>query len=123
MLAIAMQALVPGGYMVGASPKDGAIAITLCTSSGTISAFIDAEGQITETKPGSHTPSPDTDDTKSVCAFSGHVTTAFVPDELALDAPNPSFEAQTATPLRATLIPGLGLAAPPPPKTGPPIQA
>jgi hypothetical protein len=123
MLAIAMQAVVPSGYMVGTSPKDGAIAITLCTSSGTVSAFIDADGQITETKPGSHEPNRDTDDTKSVCAFSAHATAAFVPGQLALDAPNPSFQPQTTPLLIATLIPGLGLAAPPPPKTGPPIQA
>lgn len=128
VLALAVQALVPSGYMVGSSERDGTIAITLCTSEGMIAAFLDANGQITETKPGMlnsepEAPVPDTDDTSSPCAFVVHATAGLAPQQAALHLPRPIFYALVQPRLIEMLGPGRGLAAPPPPKTGPPIQA
>lgn len=128
MLALAVQALVPSGYMVSTHESDGKIAITLCTSEGMIAAYLDANGRIIETKSGTPnsepgTPSPDTDDGNALCAFVGHATADLAPTQATLSSPQPNFYALVQPRLIEMLVPGLGLAAPPPPKTGPPLQA
>jgi hypothetical protein len=121
-LALAVQALVPTGYMIGKGARDQAIAITLCTVTGNVTAFLSSDGQIVETKPGSDTPHDSGEEGTSLCGFAAQSVAAFSPLQPSVE-PQP-FDASAATAQSYTSIaaPGRGLAAPPPPKTGPPIQ-
>lgn len=121
VLALSLQALVPSGYMVGASAHGG-VEITLCTAQGNVSAIMLADGQIVAQTDRDHTPTDDTPDSP-LCAFIGHNVVAQVPDMSPLLVVA-SFEAtQSRQPAPSKPAPGYGLAAPPPPKTGPPVQA
>jgi hypothetical protein len=122
VLALALQALVPNGYMVGAA-KAGGIEITLCTAQGSVAAIMTPDGQIIAKKDAQHGPSDDEQSDLPSCVFVGHNSVAHVALELPR-VPPPTFATQERPQaLRKTVAPGHGLAAPPPPKTGPPIQA
>jgi hypothetical protein len=122
ILALALQGLVPAGFMVAHKAQDQLFAITLCTSDGNVAAFIDQDGAIV-TAP-QHGDLPDeTDHTgKNPCAFASHSAAVVVPLLAAVETPERVRDVAQPTAL-AYVAPGLGLAAPPPPKTGPPIQA
>ena len=119
-LALMVRLAVPAGFMVGA-PKAGAgFPLVLCTSQGmVVIAGKDALGQ-------THAPDKapeNTSDHDHPCAFGGHgaaaapaVALIAVPVEFARHriisaAPTPS------------LAPGRGLAAPPLPARGPPLNS
>jgi hypothetical protein len=107
-LALLVRAAIPAGWMPA---SDGGRWITLCTGSGAVAAFVDADGVRHDD------PAPAAQD--HPCAFAG-VAVPLTPP-LAIAVPLPSFE--TARPARlaaATVAIGRGLAAPPPPSTGPP---
>jgi hypothetical protein len=122
-IALAFQALLPGGFMLGAKPSDGSITITLCTASGNITAIMDQNGQIRETHTQKDTPTEEDAQKHGVCIFAGHGA--------AFDLPSPAPTAPIVFgryrpsdfSAAAYVAPGLGLAAPPPPQTGPPRQA
>lgn len=122
-IALAFQALLPGGFMLDTKPGDGSITITLCTASGNITAIMDQDGQIRETHTQKDMPTEGNAQKHGVCIFAGHGA--------AFDLPSPAPIAPIVfAPYRpsdfsaaAYVAPGLGLAAPPPPKTGPPRQA
>lgn len=108
-LALAVRLLVPAGWM----PAQGqGFAITLCTGAGAVEAWVDADGKL-----GKRPAAPDSGNGKH-CAFAG------------LGAPLPGPMAEPAAPFApaVTISPppaltaavGRGLAAPPPPATGPP---
>jgi len=109
-IALLMRLLVPTGWM----PMAGSgYAITLCTGMGAVQAWVDKDGNVHKGKPT---------DTKSEqpCAFSGY--------SLALDLP-PFGGVAILPALPNAVLPvaslfavdvGRGLAAPPPPPTGPP---
>ena len=120
--ALAMQALVPTGYMLGKDTRNLGISITLCTGSGDIVAYLDADGGIVETTSSPEQPSHDRDEDKSPCGFSAQSTAAYDPT-IPVTEPQ-SFPSLIVKPLFlvAFAMPGRGLAAPPPPKTGPPRQ-
>ena len=130
-LAIMVRVIVPAGFMI-ATPSDAStlagpnmlgIPITLCTSQGSISAFINSEGDIVDgPNPAHQSPhekgSGDTGD----CAFGSTATPLRYVTELVRDvAPSKDLVLVLAAIWRDK-VPGRGLAAPPPPKTGPPIQ-
>jgi len=112
-MALVMRVLIPSGFMMGEA-SSGAFAIVICSPDGkqTVSAdWADPAG-------GEKAPS-DTRKHDAPCVFAGHGLA---------DAPPP---AMPAAPVRLTLAPapaspqrhvapGRGLAAPPPPATGPP---
>jgi len=125
MLAIAIKVAIPVGYMVAPQAlAAGLTPIVLCTADGNVTAFMDGDGQILahgeEALASDHQGLP-SDHDGSKCAFAGQV----VP----LAAPQPAtipvlFEnvVKVASTTNRFVAPGLGLAAPPPPKTGPPLQ-
>jgi hypothetical protein len=123
VLALTIQALIPMGYMIGPRGDTGGIAITLCTSDGFVTAIMDDNGQITETKPGAHVPQPDDDHTKSICGFAAQSVASVAPTQFELAAQDLAFESPILPLFSRLTAPGRGLAAPPPPKTGPPLQA
>lgn len=105
-----VRALVPLGWMPSAEAGHW---VSLCSGTGETMAWVDSAGKIHKdkapAKPVSHAP----------CAFSGLGFGFALPTNLPLSLPmhGPS----AALPLWALyLAVGQGLAAPPPPKTGPP---
>ena len=112
-LAVTLRVLVPAGVMVATAP-DGGLQMTLCTGQGAMSVL-----------PGDPKGPPEADKgaSDSPCAFAG--LAVFTPAEsvlLPVPAPWPAPLAPEGVQAQ-DLRPGLGLPAPPPPKTGPPHLA
>jgi len=125
MLAIAIKVAIPVGYMVAPQAlAAGLTPIVLCTSDGNVTAFMDEGGQIVthgdEALANDHQGLP-SDHEGSKCAFAGQGVPLAAPQAASMAV---QFEgAVSPTAIQPSFVaPGLGLAAPPPPKTGPPIQ-
>ena len=110
VLTLAMRVAVPSGWMpsIGA---DGTV-ITICTGTGLTEVTIDADGKIHKSSPH------DKSKADAPCAFAGVGAAIDVFDPVAALAAFGHVDATTAQ--QASHI-GQGLAAPPPPSTGPPI--
>jgi hypothetical protein len=117
LLAFAVRALVPGGYMIGESPNGRFLTITLCSSASPADVFLDLKtGQVVEH--GDTGDQPDKSKHDAPCAFASvaHLaaprapTLVNAPLRLAIVAANAA----------DSVTPGRGLAAPPPWATGPP---
>lgn len=114
-VALLLRVLIPTGWMP-THGADSVTRITLCTGMGAVEAWVDADGRIHDKQPheksGADQP----------CAFTGLAMAGDLPEIAAVpvvarpaDAPPPAAWA------RASI--GHGLAAPPPPSTGPPAFA
>jgi hypothetical protein len=114
VLALTVRALVPNGWM-----PDGerAFALTVCTGVDTQTIWMDSKGGLHKQHPDGHKQSK-----HWPCAYAGHA-----------DASTPVADVNSDADLRLLAIRepidplhvaiGLGLAAPPPPQTGPPTLA
>jgi hypothetical protein len=112
--AILVRALVPAGWMpsVGA---DGGVVISLCTGAGAVDMVLAADGTVHEKAPVKHDGAND-----HPCAFAG-LAQAFAaadPVVLPIALPAPVIDPPL---MPASVAVGRGLAAPPPPQTGPPL--
>ena len=110
-LALFVRLLVPAGWMPAAGQG---YAIILCTDLGAATAWIDEDGKVHKGNPA---PTGGVD---KHCAFAGFGASLTAPDPVggALEfAPPTNLSAPTAI---ASVAIGRGLAAPPPPQTGPP---
>jgi len=107
-MALVLQVLLPNGFMV-ARTGDGAT-ITICTGHGSLLVHPDDRGK----------PSKSPKQTGGcVCAFAGHGGGApAIAPTIALGARVEPVSAPSSA--VADLLPGRGLAAPPPPSQGPP---
>lgn len=110
-LAVALRLSFAPGYMISASPER--VEMVICTGDGAVSRVVDLDSRGAPLPADSDHPGH-----KSPCAFAmaGTAITpsaAIVPNRLdsVTQAPNLPWVA---------VAPGLGLAAPPPPATGPP---
>jgi hypothetical protein len=111
VFALALQVLVPSGFMV--SNEDGRGVIVICTGHGPLTVSSDdGKAPATPKAPNKQSDAP--------CAFAGHAAPFTAP--LLAPLAGPVFIVpQDAGPRRlASLTPGRGLAAPPPPARGPP---
>lgn len=122
LLAVVLcgKLLVPSGWMPVST--QGGLTVVLCSGDGRTEAWVDQAGTLHEgLKPGDGSKGNDHDG-KDPCPYGALAAPVDTPETLALAAPL----APTApvTPLdRATIAVGRGLAAPPPPSTGPPVSA
>lgn len=120
-LALFMRVVVPAGYMAAPTGAGGS-AIVICTGQGAFSLTLDADGRAHKTPLDddgkSHSSDPRTD---HPCAFSGAATPVGAAALTLTDAPRLTYR-PVALALPAHQRPGLGLAAPPPPTTGPPVR-
>jgi hypothetical protein len=113
-LALAMRLAIPAGFMPDSSHSG--YHITLCTGEGMVSAWVDAAGKIHHDKQG---PQKSGD---QKCAFAGLAGALDVPAAIARLEPITGQEfVAPARPEHVAI--GQGLAAPPPPATGPPAIA
>lgn len=109
LLALAMRVLVPAGWM----PSVDGRAITLCTGTGAVEAWVADDGTIHKKAPG------ETGKGAEPCVFAGLGAALLTPDPPV--APPTLFAAPVAAVLAVPAVAiGRGLAAPPPPPTGPP---
>jgi hypothetical protein len=123
VLAMTIQALVPPGFMLARASDTGLVEITLCSSQGAVTAFLAPDGQIVKSDDSSHREMPQDDQGTSGCAFGALSQIAMAP--LSHDTTPQMFAYErpgSANPPSVSQI-SVGLAAPPPPKTGPPRQA
>ena len=112
--ALMLRIVVPAGWMpvIG---QDGMTRITLCTGQGMVEAFVDRAGTIHHKAPGQSEPKTD-----QPCSFAGLAFAFTAPAAPAIQPPLQIAAADPASlPGRVSI--GHGLAAPPPPATGPPI--
>lgn len=111
--ALLLRAAVPAGYMFAPAQDGRTLAVTVCTGS--------APQQIELALPGKGSTQREHQAKDGPCAFAGLGALAANGDGPVLTlAPQPS----ESTPLAALVAAvGRGLAAPPPPQTGPPSLA
>jgi hypothetical protein len=109
VLALAVRLAVPTGWM----PGEKSFQLTLCTGTDTQTVWMDSKGKL-------HKQEPHGDDAEQQpCAFGGLAALA-VPADLAQDLQlHQLIEVTRIADAPASI--GHGLAAPPPPQTGPPI--
>ena len=106
-LALFLKILIPPGYMAAPAKPDGpAFALVLCTAQGMVT--LDPADH--QDGAGDSAPSDEDGARHSPCAFAGH----------GLNAPAPDL-ADRPLIVATDVVPGRGLAAPPPPATGPPL--
>jgi hypothetical protein len=121
LLAIVVRGLVPAGYMVAAPAEPGQfVNIVIChgDGSGLTPAVLDLKtGKYVDAD--EHKPGQSDAGKNGACPFA--LTAHFALPDLAGD---PAAPVQTEIPYRASfapVVPGRGLAAPPPPARGPPL--
>jgi hypothetical protein len=119
LLVLLMRVLVPSGWMPVAAPNGG-FAVTLCVDGGAVSAWIDADGRLHRTAKADG-PSKDMPGKDAPCAFAA---TGLPPLPALTIEVAARLTRVVAAPLRpGTVVAiGRGLAAPPPPATGPPAR-
>lgn len=110
LILLAVRALVPAGWMPA---QERGQWITICSGAGVSMAWIGADGKIDK----QHDPAKS--EKSGHCAFAG-LGTAVDLSLAPLDIPAPAFAAPLFPAMAAAITIGHGLAAPPPPKTGPP---
>ncbi len=112
-MALVMRVMIPSGFMMGEA-SSGSFAIVICSPDGkqTVSAdWADPKGS--EKAPS------DTQEHDAPCVFAGHGL-ADAPALTLLAAPLGPAPVPALSNPQTDVAPGRGLAAPPPPATGPP---
>lgn len=121
LIALALRVLVPSGFMVPAADQGVGFPIVLCTAQGVQTVVVDQEGQLASPDPrpsGDHSPASQPHHS---CAFAGVAQALGAPQSLHIGLAGWTF-AEHAFAAGTPAAPGRGLAAPPPPQTGPPLQ-
>lgn len=112
-LALLLRVMIPAGFMPAAGQG---LAIELCTGMGATPAWVDADGKVHKGRPdkGSAADHP--------CAFAGFGALIDLPAPVATPAPPFRLVVAALVARVAAASVGQGLAAPPPPQTGPPAS-
>jgi hypothetical protein len=121
--AMALGIAIPSGYMLGQpSGVNGLPALVICSGQGALEIKSNANAALDDLRRiiGDQEQKDEKKGaTQHGCVFAGHSTPVHAPVLQSLAAPAFAPFVQTASTL-LNQRPGLGLAAPPPPKTGPP---
>ena len=126
LTAVLLRVLLPAGFMMAPSGNAlaGAIPIVLCTGKGNVEAWLGADGTIIDQTEASTDQRPDHapgDDGKHGDCVFAHAATAIAPGSIATVVQPVSHYQERPSEQVRDLVPGRGLAAPPPPATAPPI--
>jgi hypothetical protein len=111
-LALVLQLMFPAGFMAAEPGQAHGLPIVICTGQGQTVAVWDGLA--------GHRKSPAR--SMAACPFAGHAVASGPPAPAAMPTAAP-FAAMPAPGRAGGVFPGRGLAAPPPPATGPPISA
>ena len=117
MLAVLLRVLIPAGFMLAAGSDHGASKIVVCSGQGAVEVMVDSHGHRIKA-PADHGKGKGGD---RPCAFAA-MATAPLNSNQALKAAPAVYASLAPTAQYSAQRPGLGLAAPPPPKTGPPLS-
>jgi hypothetical protein len=111
-LALALQLMFPAGYMAASAGQSRGFPIVICSAEGrTVTDW--------ETVSGHKSKAPAKP--MATCAFAGHALASAPPLPQAIPVAV-AFAIQPDSPRAYGEFPGRGLAAPPPPAIGPPLQ-
>lgn len=108
VLALVARLAVPSGWM----PGEKSFQLTLCTGFDTETVWMDSKGKL-------HKQKPHSEKEQKPCAFGGALAFAGPADFAPASVPFQFVEAKRLPATHVSI--GQGLAAPPPPQTGPPI--
>jgi hypothetical protein len=123
LAAIMLRVLIPAGFMLATDARAEGVIITICTGDGVHAARLGADGTITVDNGTASGEPQDSDGAKhGSCTFAGAATAVPSPPASALAAPLAAAKQTYATFVLRDLVPGRGLAAPPPPSTAPPVS-
>lgn len=115
-LALFLQLLFPAGFMAAEPGQAHGLPIVICSAQG--QTVVDWNA-VSAPEHGKKAPAK----SMANCPFAGHAVASDPPPPAALAMPV-AFDAPGASGARSYLVfPGRGLAAPPPPAIGPPLQA
>lgn len=114
-LALAVRLAIPAGWMPIAE-GDGTMRVTICSGMGAVPAWIDRSGRLHEEDPSGKAGAD------QPCAFAGLAMAGDLPALPMAVAPQLAATAERSVAWGIVTI-GRGLAAPPPPQTGPPAFA
>jgi hypothetical protein len=109
-IALVFQIGIPFGFMPART--ESGLAIVICTGHGPLLAHPDEHGQ-----PGKAPAQSE----RGMCVFAGHAGVAPPPAPVVLSQSAIVHPAEASSPA-LDLLPGRGLAAPPPPSRGPPSE-
>ncbi len=115
LFAVMLRVAIPAGFMMGQAPS-GAFAMVICSPDGARVAAADWAGQ-----DGRQKAPADSQKHDSPCVFAGHGLADSPPPILMVRPAGMVVASAAPPPLLRDARPGRGLAAPPPPATGPPI--
>ncbi len=110
LCALAVRMIIPAGWMPSA---ERSFAVTVCTGVNMSKVWIDTKGKIHKTDPSKHKTAD-----HEPCAFAGMAMAADITAPLLIAILSGPEYRQITVPISASI--GRGLAAPPPPATGPP---
>lgn len=111
--ALAMQLLIPPGFMAGApNAANRGIPIVICTGEGSVTVNWNGAAD--------HDSKKGPAKQMAACPFAGHSLANAPPTPQAISEPV-SFTQYVAATRAYAVCPGRGLAAPPPPAIGPPL--
>jgi len=116
--ALLVRVIVPQGYML-APADDGLIRISVCTGYGAVEMGMDQEGRLVAI---GDAPDHGKDKAKPDCPFAAALSPV-LPNGSIPQFVGPRLSAAKLLPPATQVAPGRGLAAPPPPSTGPPALA
>jgi hypothetical protein len=112
VLALTVRALVPAGWM---PDSERAFALTVCTGVDTQTIWMDSRGALHKQNPDDHKQA-----SHEPCAYASNADVSTPVADFYSDADLQLLAIRNAMePVHVAT--GLGLAAPPPPQTGPPI--
>lgn len=119
-LALLVRLAFPTGFML--SPERASLpTLVICTGQGAMTVTVDAQGVAHEVKGDAGQDHKSDGKTTHPCTFAVATAAVVAPALIATLAPM-ALDQVVDAPLMATQRPGLGLAAPPPPTTGPPAR-
>jgi hypothetical protein len=110
--ALAVRLMIPAGWMPSA---ERSFVVTVCTGVNMSTMWIDAKGKIHKVDPAKHKSAD-----HEPCVFAGMAMATDAPSSVAALAITPDGSDRFVTATIPASI-GKGLAAPPPPSTGPPV--
>jgi hypothetical protein len=124
LLAMAVKALIPAGFMLAPGQQDQLIAVVICTGNGSQTLYMDQDGELHDDGAGTNTKAPDPHEGDAnndhPCTFAGHSAVALAEFSPAKIDVHFTHLAMQAVAYVQDQVPGRGLAAPPPPATASP---
>jgi hypothetical protein len=121
-LAVFLHAAIPAGFMLSPAQSQKSLpAMVICTGQGMMVLSDDGKAKAAPDRAPSPT-SPEKSSAGHACVFASATAPVTAPEALGLPLPALAWREPPSAGPAHHQSPGLGLAAPPPPTTGPPLS-